>query len=135
MIFGYKLTLPTNLRKTPDPVYTYDNYLQELRYKLQLAHSRAREHMLDAKDSNKLYYDLKADHVQYKVGDKVLLKNEQRKTKLHNPFIGPYEVTEIVSDVNIRIKIKKKTKIVHINRTKLFQDDKHDLSTPVTPIP
>lgn len=106
MIYGYKLTLPTNLKKTPDSVYTYDNYLNELRFKLQLTHSRAREHMIATKEASKEYYDQKSQHVTYKVGDKVLLTNEQRRTKLHNPFIGPFEILEIISDVNIRIQMK-----------------------------
>lgn len=89
LIYGYKLDLPSNLKKSPDPLYTYDNYLHELKYKLQLMHSRAREQLLMSKETNKEYYDKKSKKVSYKVGDKVLITNEQRKTKLLNPFIGP----------------------------------------------
>lgn len=51
-----------------------------------------------------------------KVGDKILLTNEDRKTKLRNPFIGPFPILEIISDVNIKIQ-----RIVHVNRTKKFE--------------
>ncbi len=58
------------------------------------------------------------------MGDKILLANESMKTKMHNPFRGPFNVLEIVSDVNIRINTKDKDKIVHVNRTKLYNNDK-----------
>lgn len=38
MIYAYKLSLPSNLKRTPEPVYTYDDYLSELRFKLQKGH-------------------------------------------------------------------------------------------------
>lgn len=101
---GFKLDLPTNLKKKPDPVYNYEDYLSELRYKLQTAHTLARESIIHSKHVNKQTYDKKTTPKTYIVGDKVLITNEDRKTKLHNPFIGPYEVTEIISDVNIKIK-------------------------------
>ncbi|HEY0222584.1 MAG TPA: RNase H-like domain-containing protein [Lactovum miscens] len=124
LLYGYKLTLPTNLTRKPEPVYTYDNYLNELRYKLQVAHTLARENAIQSKEINKQNYDKHTKKISYKVGDKVLLANESRKTKMHNPFKGPYDVLEIISDVDIKINTKDKDKIVHINRTKLYHDDK-----------
>lgn len=120
LMFGYPLQIPTNLKSRPEPVYTYDSYLSELRYKLQIAHTLARESALQSKVVNKLQYDQKAKTISYQVGDKVLITNENRKTKLHNPFRGPYEVRAILSDVNIKIKVGKRDKTIHINRTKLF---------------
>lgn len=129
-MYGYQLDIPTNLKRNPDPIYTYENYLTELRYKLQLAHTRARENLLISKENNKEKYDLTTKDISYKVGDKILLTNENRKTKLHNPFIGPYEITEIISDTNIRIKYKNKNKIVHVNRTKLFHEQNSNKNPP-----
>lgn len=122
LVFGYKLELPSNLKKKPDPVYNYDDYLTELKFKLQTAHSLAREELLKSKEVNKRIYDKKSKTIKYVVGDKVLITNEDRLTKLHNPFIGPFEVTELISDVNIRINKNNKSKIVHTNRTKKFHD-------------
>lgn len=124
LIYGYKLAIPTNLKRKPEPIYTYDNYLTELRYKLQLAHSLARENLISSKIHNKNYYDTKTRQTIYKIGDMVLITNEDRKTKLHNPFIGPYKVIDIISEVNIKIRIKNRDKIVHINRTKLYNENK-----------
>lgn len=97
-----------------------------MRYKLQSAHHLAKEAILKSKLTNKKYYDKTAKTTVYKVGDQVLLTNENRLTKLHNPFIGPFKIIEIISDVNIKIKTKHRDKIVHINRTKKFHEDTHD---------
>lgn len=123
MVFGYKLDLPSNLKRKPEPVYNYEDYLSQLRFKLQSAHQAAKEEILKSKITNKKYYDKKSKIRTYEVGDMILLTNENRETKLHNPFKGPFKVTEIISDVNVKIKIKNKEKIVHINRTKRFYED------------
>lgn len=126
LVYGYKLDIPSNLKRKPDPIYNYDDYFSELRYKLQSAHHLAKEAILKSKLTNKKYYDKTAKTTVYKVGDQVLLTNENRLTKLHNPFIGPFKIIEIISDVNIKIKTKHRDKIVHINRTKKFHEDTHD---------
>ncbi len=125
LVFGYKLALPTNLTKTPEPIYNYDDFYSELKFKLQTAHHRAREELLKSKLTNKKQYDKNSSISEYKVGDKVLLTNEQRLTKLHHPFIGPFEITEIISDVNVKIKKNGKDSIVHMNRIKKFFE--HDI--------
>lgn len=130
LIYGYKLTLPTNLKRRPEPVYTYDDYLSELRYKLQKAHTLARENLIESKNNNKKYYDKKTLSVSYKIGDQVLLTNEDRKTKLHNPFIGPFKVLRIVSDVNIEIQQNRTKRVVHINRTKKFEQNTLEQQDP-----
>lgn len=122
LVFGYKLEVPSNLKRKPEPVYNYDDYFAELRFKLQSAHESAKEELLKSKILNKNYYDKNSKLKSYKVGDMVLITNENRETKMHNPFIGPFEVTEIVSDVNMKIKTKNKNKIIHINRTKKFNE-------------
>lgn len=69
-------------------------------------------------------YDKKTQSIKYKIEDKVLLTNKDRKTKLNNPFIGPFEVIEIVSDVNVKIKQNRARRVVHINRRKRFEENK-----------
>lgn len=120
LVFAYKLSLPSNLTRKPDPRYDFEGYLTDLKFKLQSAHHLARKNLDESKERNKTYYDEGALPKEYMVGDKVWLKNESRPTKLHNPFIGPYEVTEVISDVNVKLRIKGKDKIVHLNRIKKF---------------
>lgn len=120
LLFAYKLTLPSNLTKKPDPVYNYDDYYSELKYKLQLAHTKAKEHLLASKIVNKNYYDNHTKNDDYKIGDKVLLLNGNRETKLHDPFIGPFEVLDIISEVTLKINRNGKHKLVHKNDVKKF---------------
>lgn len=128
LVFGYKLELPSNLKRRPEPLYNYDDFLTELKFKLQSAHYLAREEILKNKMINKEAYDKKAKTKTYEVGDKILLTNENRETKLHNPFTGPYKITEIISDVNVKIDKNNKSKIVHINRTKKFHENTNEQS-------
>lgn len=123
LVFSYKLEIPSNLKRKPEPVYNYDDYLTELKFKLQTAHTLAREEILKNKMTNKVMYDKKTKAKTYEIGDKVLLTNESRETKLHNPFVGPYVVTDIISDVNVKISKNNKDKIVHVNRTKKFHEN------------
>lgn len=123
LLYSYKLLLPSNMTSKPDPVYNYDDYYAELKFKLQTAHQNAREHLMESKLLNKVYYDKNTKVSEYKLGDKVLLTNEARETKLHQPFIGPFEVMAIVSPVNLKIRIKNKDKVVHINRVKKFLEN------------
>lgn len=122
LLYGYQLDVPSNLKRKPEPVYTYDDYANELKFKMQVAHEIAREHLIESKINNKLYYDDNANLDEYDVGDQILIQNNQRKTKLDNLFLGPYEIIEILSDTNVKIKIGKKFKVVHKDRIKKFYE-------------
>ena len=74
-----------------------------------------------SKEKSKQYYDKSSNSVNFNVGDKVLLTNELKsRDKFDPPWLGPYEVIEIISNENTKIKIKNKHKIVHNKRLKLF---------------
>jgi len=72
----------------------------------------------------KIYADQDTNTRTFKIGEKVLLKDETlrrgRSKKLEAPWTGPYRITEKVSDVNYKIQIKRKTICVHANRLKPF---------------
>lgn len=91
LMFGVKATIPSTLTKNPDILYTYDDYLYELRHKMQTSHELARENLIESKNQNKKYYD-KYTHPQiFHIGDKVLLENPTHK-KLDSRYTGPYMV-------------------------------------------
>nr|CAI5863137.1 unnamed protein product [Callosobruchus analis] len=117
LLFGNKPNIPSNIQQTPEFRYTYDNYLDELKLKLQKSHQIARENIIKSKETNKLYYDRKcSSKVKYEIGQSVYLQNEQipknKSKKLSQNYNGPYKITEINSPVNIK---NKKVK-VHTNR-------------------
>lgn len=122
LLYGYKMTVPTNLKRKPDPVYTYEDYYTNLRYKLQLSHELAREHLIESKYDNKENYDQHSKPHSYNVGDKILLINNNPKTKMHNLYLGPFEILEIVSDTNVKIKRGNINSIVHHNIIKPYYE-------------
>ena len=85
---------------------------------MQQACNDARENLLNAKHKRKLNYDRRTVVVDYKVGDKVLLKNEGGK-KMDPLFKGPFVVVAINSP-NIVIRIDGKLQEVHKNRVKMY---------------
>lgn len=121
LMFGEKANIPSSVQKKPDIVYNYDDYFFELKNKLQNAHEIAKENLFRSKILNKNQYDKKVHIININIGDKVLLENTTNK-KLESKYDGPYEVIKIISDVNTKILIKGKEKIVNNNRLKLFNE-------------
>jgi len=120
LIYGRECKLPTNITTKIDPVYNYEDYIINLKNKLQTAHRDTREELLKRKQQRKEYYDQYhgTKITEYETGDLVMLKNEQRK-KLDPIYTGPYEV---IADekINCRIKVNNKEVRVHKNRIKPF---------------
>ena len=75
-----------------------------------------------AQASQKKQYDKKLKEIDFKVGDLVLLTNSRQtvgQVRSFTPkFLGPYEVTKKISDVNFQVKdiATDKSLIVHHNR-------------------
>lgn len=81
--------LPSNLIDVIDPIYNFDSYVNELKYRLQIAWRDAREKLGNSKINYKKYHDRKPYLREIKVGDKVLVINHARKTKLEPYYRGP----------------------------------------------
>ena len=62
LVFGRKSNLPSLLTNCNDPIYTFEDYLTELKTKLQHSFNIARDRILDYKERNKTYYDKKVSH-------------------------------------------------------------------------
>lgn len=119
LVFGKKCILPSNFTNgNVDPLYNYDNYPLELKYRLQIAQQDARKNLIDKKILRKNVYDLNCNPITYKKGDYVLLRNPSTD-KTEPIYLGPYIVIEDL-DCNVKIYKNQKEDIVHKNRTKLF---------------
>lgn len=117
LVFGKFSSLPSNLG-TVDPIYNFDSYINELRYRLQVALKDARDELVESKGNYKQRYDQKANVKDIKIGDKVLLINYARNNKLDPYYKGPY-IVKFLRLPNIVINYKGKDKEVHINNTKV----------------
>lgn len=102
-----------------EPVYNVDDYSKEVKYRLQVAQKRAHNCIELFKTKYKMDYDRKAKPLNLKVGDRVLLRNENRH-KLDKMYLGPYVVVSI-KDPNVELNYtnsscKNKLITVHKNR-------------------
>ena len=73
LVYGFKSEVPSTLRETPNVEYNYENYLAELRRRLQSTHEVARKKMILSKERSKEYYDKVSETFEIQTGQKVLL--------------------------------------------------------------
>ena len=122
LLFGRLSTLPSALKKPPSPQYNHENYVAELRGRLQTVHQQAHK-KLRARIKEKSTMTKKAKPTKLQVGHKVLLFDEtvrrSRSRKLSAQWIGPYTITEM-DEVNATIVRGRRSTKVHVNRLKPF---------------
>jgi len=123
LVYGFKSEVPSALREVPTVQYNYENYVTELKGRLQSSHEVARQKLLTSKERSKVYYDKDSELPDIQVGQKVLIFDETvrrgRSKKLSPQYIGPYEVLA-VEGVNVIIKKGRSAQKVHVNRIRPF---------------
>lgn len=120
LVFGHLCRIPSNLCQKVEPLYNFDNYVSEFKYRLQKAQNDARNNLIKSKETRKNNYDKSINPIVYKPGDFLLLKNETG-SKLDTLYLGPYVVIEDLRP-NVKINMNGKTVTVHKNRTKLYKE-------------
>lgn len=120
LVFGKKADLPELLTGSQvDPLYNIDAYDQEFRYRLQLAHKRAKEYLEKSKLDRKIHYDNKTTEIDLKQGDLVTLTNENRH-KFDAWYNGPFPVVRIEGSNCIIQNSKGSLTTVHKNRVRKY---------------
>jgi hypothetical protein len=123
LVYGFKASMPSTVQGDPSTQYNYDDFLIELKGRLQTAHKIAREKLISSKEKSKEYYDRDAKETTFKIGDRVLLYDETvrrgRSRKLCSQWLGPYEIVSL-DKVNANIKKGRRIQKVHLNRLKPF---------------
>jgi len=93
----------------------------------------AKDRLIEAKEKQKFYYDRNTKRIEYKVGDKVLMKQLAiTPGKFNNRWDGPYTVKEKKGNVSYRIISEdgKKLVVAHADRLKKFQGRTSPEATP-----
>ena len=113
LVFGYKPNLPTSITQKPEFKYTYSNYIDHLKLKLNRSQEIARNNLLYQKQKSKDIYDRKSNNnIKFKINDQVYLRNIVTKLnqskKLTSNYNGPFKIIEINSPVNCTILVKNK---------------------------
>lgn len=103
-----------------EPIYNVDNYLLELKYKLQIANEQARKFVIKNKEINKHYYDRKLNVINLNIGDKIKIVKEPRN-KHKQLYDGPFLVHRIDNE-NVTYINNNKELSVHKNRVLLYQE-------------
>jgi hypothetical protein len=124
LLFGHIPTLPTSVKQPPKVNYTYDDFINNLKQKMQHSNQLAKENLLKCKNISKNNYDKNSYTRIFEIGDKVLLYDESvrrgRSKKLSALWIGPYTIIKKISDVNYTIQKGKNKQTIHANRLKYF---------------
>ena len=114
LVFGRRQNLNEVIFKSKvDPIYNIENYVKELKFKLQKAHLDASNLLKISKFKNKKIYDQKQNPLEFKINDMILLKNEPYN-KFKPIYSGPFKIIEIkesniiINDLNNHpIKVHK----------------------------
>lgn len=122
LMFGRKVEVPHSLSRSPQVCYNYDDYNKEMKLKFQEAHEVARKNIISRKEKSKTVYDKGQYEININVGDKVLVKDHNRKGKLSPKWKGPFIVTDVHDNENISIQRNKNKVKIHKNELKIFHE-------------
>lgn len=118
LIFAKKISLPAELENRGiEPIYNYELYNSEMKFRLQKALKKAKENLETAKDIRQQNSKLDCNPLSIKVGDKVLVTIQNRK-KLDSLYSGPYLVKALETVNCILEDANKKVIRVHKNRVR-----------------
>ena len=133
------LMMGREVRTTADLLYgtdsveesheNYDDYVEAVRDRFRFAYDCVRNHLGQAAEYNKKYYDMRVRPAKFRPGMWVLYFNprrfKSRQDKWSRKYSGPYLVTEVLGPVNVRLQKNKKSPpfIAHIDKIKIFNGD------------
>ena len=104
-------------------------YVAEMEHRFHLVHEYAREHLRQASEVQKHYYDMQTYGKPFRVGDVALLyqplKQVGKSPKLQCFWKGPFVVTRRINDVNYELRKDPKAppQIVHYNRMRRYKGE------------
>lgn len=127
VLFGREMVLPIDVMLNIDVNEKFPSakgYVERLTESLSTVLEAVKKHQARASENQKFYFDFKAQHQSYSVGEFVWVRNKARKKgvspKLQKRFKGPFRVIERVSDVLYRIQPEGgvSSNVVHFNLLK-----------------
>ena len=134
MNLGIDLTLINEFEKSAD----IQKYVSDLLPKLKLTHEIVQQNLKDSNVFSKAHYVKNSKEFNFDLGSKVLLFDATTKkgecAKLKRRWRGPFLITD-KSDDNLlyklrhRITVKELKPFIHINRLKLFNEERNKFYT------
>lgn len=122
LVFGKSANLFDIVRCNKiDPLYNYESYEKELKFKLQVAHSKVRDAILKEKTKRTIQLNSEIIPTPLNIGDIVYLKLENRQ-KLDPVNSGPFSIIELSESNAIILNNNTKQKFqVHKTRLTKFK--------------
>ena len=136
LIYGWPVRGPMQVlrelwtKDIEDPrVCTTNQYVLDLRERLESTVSLAQQNLQDMSKKYKKYYNWKSRRQHLKIGSKVLVLLPTKTNKLLMSWKGPYEVVEKLSVLDYRIKMGTKVKTFHLNMLRQYIEREDDQQT------
>lgn len=125
IVFMHPANIPSSFKNTANrPIYNYDDYVSIMTNNIQSAYKAVKENLGKLKEETKKQYDKKTNDVKFKIGDKVLALNDNKKITRQNAFPlkweGPYEIIKDLNNSTYELKVGRKTIVKHGDQLKLF---------------
>ncbi|XP_041461733.1 uncharacterized protein LOC121413037 [Lytechinus variegatus] len=129
LLYGRKVRGPLDILKelwtgeaeTAETKSTYQ-YILDLRNRIDETCRNAHTQLQKSSERYARYYNQKAKHREFQIGDRVLLLLPTDRNKLLLQWKGPFEVVSKVSSTDYRIDLNGKLKVFHINLLKKYHD-------------
>jgi hypothetical protein len=112
-----------------DNAVSCDDYVENVRDRMQTAYAIVRRHLGQAAVRNKKYYDMRVRPARYKRGDWVYYYNPRkfkgRQDKWSRKYTGPYCVIYVPGPVNVKLQRNRKSHpfIAHIDKVKPYHGE------------
>ena len=122
----------------PEPVVSYDEFVENVREKLVFAYDAAREQLGVAAARNKRHYDLKAKPKTFAENDLVYYFNPRkfvgRSDKWARKYTGPFRVVKMLSPVNALLQKSAHSKpfVAHVDKIKVCYETESSAQVSVT---
>jgi hypothetical protein len=133
------LMMGHEVRTTADVLYgtespeethdNYDDYVETVKDRFQTAYDAVRQHLGQAAEYNKRYYDMRVRPTRFNVGEWVMYFNPRkfkgRQEKWARKYSGPFLVAEVLGPVNVRLQKNRKSVsfVAHIDKVKPYYGD------------
>lgn len=124
LMFGRRVSIPACI-ENPAVSYTYHDYADDMKFKLQKSWEIARKTTDATKNKNKTYYDEKNNvkDVNFELNEKCLMRKYTKKAKFERPY-QPVHVQRILSNTTILVRNERgKTYRVHKNYLKKLNEE------------
>lgn len=139
LMFGMQPCLPSVLAAPPNRSHSVAA-VDEMLTSMYTSLAQAKKHLAAAQQAQAAYANKWRRHVEYAVGDLVLLSTENLNIKLCKKlkprFVGPFPVDVVVNPVAIKLKLPRSIglhPVVHVSQVKRYVARQPDTTATVAP--